>query len=341
MSHARLVMLSSFAITMPVVAILGFAGSALAQPNDCGAISIANYNYASAQVLAEVDRIILSAGYGCDAKLVPGDTMPTIASMTEKAEPDVAPEVWVQQFSDVIEPAVEEGRIELAANSLTDGSEEGWWIPQYLADAHPEIETVKDALARPDLFPDPEDPSRGAVYNCPAGWACQVTTAQLYKAYGGDKKNFRLVDTGSAAGLDGSISRAYERKQGWLGYYWSPTAILGRYAMKKLPMDADYDQAEWERCITKPDCPDPKVSGYTTMEVRTAITPRIAEMSNGAANYLKTRGWSNETVNTLLAWKDESQATGEDTAYHFLEENPDVWTKWVPADVAERVKGEL
>ncbi|MGG2476329.1 glycine betaine ABC transporter substrate-binding protein, partial [Rhizobium sp. BR5] len=25
-----------------------------------------------------------------------------------------------------------------------------------------------------------------------------------------------------------------EKKQGWLGYYWSPTAILGKYDMVKL-----------------------------------------------------------------------------------------------------------
>ena len=36
---------------------------------------------------------------------------------------------------------------------------------------------------------------------------------------------------GSAAGLDGSIAKAYENKEPWLGYYWAPTAILGKYPM--------------------------------------------------------------------------------------------------------------
>ncbi len=59
-------------------------------------------------------------------------------------------------------------------------------------------------------------------------------TTQLFKAYGGDKANFTLVDTGSAAGLDGSIAKAYEGKQAWVGYYWAPTSLLGKYEMVKL-----------------------------------------------------------------------------------------------------------
>ena len=37
----------------------------------------------------------LSSGYGCTVTLVTGDTMPTFTSMNEKAQPDMAPELWV------------------------------------------------------------------------------------------------------------------------------------------------------------------------------------------------------------------------------------------------------
>ena len=60
-----------------------------------------------------------------------------------------------------------------------------------------------------------------------------------------------------------------------------------------------------------------------------------------ALDYLKQRSWSNATVNALLAWMTDNQATGEEGAKHFLTEQPDIWTKWVPADVAEKVKAAL
>jgi hypothetical protein len=70
------------------------------------------------------------------------------------------------------------------------------------------IPTSRPSMMRwhPELFPDAEDPSKGAVFNGPQGWGGTVVTAQLYKAYGAEAAGFDLVDTGSAAGLDGSIA---------------------------------------------------------------------------------------------------------------------------------------
>lgn len=325
--------------TFLAAALFGFAPGASAQES-CE-LTISNMNWASAEVLAAIDKFILSEGYGCETRLLPGDTMPTFASMTEKQEPDVAPEMWVNQFRDQIDKAVEEGTVEFAAEALSDGGEEGWWVPTYFAEAHPEIRTVGDALEHPDLFPSTEDPSKGAVYNCPAGWGCQITTANLFKAYKGEEKGFVLVDTGSAAGLDGSIAKAYESKEPWLGYYWAPTAILGKYPMTKLAFDAEHDPEEWAKCTTQADCDDPKINAWTKSEVFTIVTPKVAEESKAAAEYLNTRSWDNATVNKLLAWKEDQQATGEGTAFYFLENNEDIWSKWVSPEAADKIKAAL
>ena len=50
----------------------------------CGSVSIAEMNWASAQLMANSKLIILKDGYGCDVSIVPGDTMPTFTSMNEK-----------------------------------------------------------------------------------------------------------------------------------------------------------------------------------------------------------------------------------------------------------------
>ena len=72
-------------------AAFGMNGQALAA---CGTVSIAEMNWASAQLMANVDKIILEEGYGCQVEIVPGDTMPTFTSMNEKGQPDVAGELW-------------------------------------------------------------------------------------------------------------------------------------------------------------------------------------------------------------------------------------------------------
>ena len=317
------------------------AAPALADEGSCGAVSIAEMNWASAGVAAWVDKIILEEGYGCDVTLVTGDTMPTFASMNEKGEPDIAPELWANAVKLALDAAVSEDRMVISANILRDGGVEGWWIPQYLADAHPEIRTVEDALNHPELFPDPEDPSKGALFNCPSGWNCQVSTENLYRAYGAEAKGFELVDTGSAAGLDGSIANAYERKQGWFGYYWAPTAILGKYPMARLEAGVPNDKAAWDACTSQPDCPDPKPNAYPTSDVFTVVTKAFSEKNAVAMDYLKARSWSNDLVGKFLAWQTDNQGTNEDTAYHFLETYPDVWKAWVSPEVAAKVEATL
>jgi glycine betaine/proline transport system substrate-binding protein len=194
------------------VAATPAAQEAVAQA--CGKVTVANMNWQSAEVLAHIDNIILSKGYGCDVDLVPGDTMPTLTSMMEKGQPDVAPEAWINAVRQPLEAAVKEGKLHYGALALKDGGIEGWWIPKYLADAHPEVKTIDDALEHPELFPSPENKNKGAVCNCPSGWNCQLTTVNAFKAWDAAEKGFVLLDTGSAAGLDGSIAKAYERKQG-------------------------------------------------------------------------------------------------------------------------------
>ena len=82
-----------FASTILAVGLFAFGGAA--QAAECGEVTIAEMNWASAGVAAHVDKMILEAGYGCKATLVTGDTMPTFTSMNEKGEPDIAPEMWV------------------------------------------------------------------------------------------------------------------------------------------------------------------------------------------------------------------------------------------------------
>ena len=182
----------------------------------CGRVTIARMNWASAEFAAHVDKTILKEGYGCEVSLVPGDTVPALTSMVEKGEPDIAPEVWVNNSHELLAKGVGEGRLVYATEILIDGGDEGWWIPKYVQDANPDIVSIEDALERPDLFKHPEYSDIGAVYSCPSGWACQYINENLFHAYGGEEMGFELVDPGSSAGLDGALAGAYERgSRGW------------------------------------------------------------------------------------------------------------------------------
>lgn len=309
---------------------------------ECGSLTIASMNWQSAELAAALDAFILNNGYGCTAEVIQGDTVPTITSMVEKGQPEVAPEGWVDLVPEVIQKGLADGKIVVTGDILSDGAVQGWWMPKYIADANPEIKTIDDALKHPELFPDPEDSKKGAVFNGPQGWGGTVVTTQLFKAFGGEAAGFNLIDTGSAAGLDGSIARAYERKQGWMGYYWAPTALLGKYEMVKLEHGVPLDMAEWKRCTSNAECADPKKNDWPKDKVQTVVAKTFADAAPAEVmDYLGKRSWTNATVNGVMAWMTDNQATGEDGAKHFLKENEDLWKVWVTPEAAEKIKAAL
>ena len=317
-------------------------GASLANAAECGDVTIASMNWQSAEVLSNLDRFILNEGYGCNADITVGDTVPTITSMAERGQPDIAPEAWIDLLPDVVQRGTDEGRIIQIGSPLPEGGVQGWWIPKYLADANPEIKTIGDALKHPELFPDAEEPSQGAILNGPQGWGGTVVTTQFYKAFDAEDANFKLVDTGSAAGLDGAIARGYEREQGLLAYYWAPTALLGKYAMVRLDEGVDRDAEEWARCNTVSDCPDPKPNAWPADTVVTLVAKSFSDrVAPEVLSYLEKRSWSNETVSQLMAWMTDNQATGEDGARHFLRENKDLWVDWVSPEAAEKIEAAL
>ncbi len=321
-------------------ALLCVAGTSMAAES-CGKVTIAEMNWSSASLLANVDQFILNNGYGCDAELIPGDTMPTGTSMIEKGQPDIAPELWSNTLKAALDKGVAEKRLRYAGKAFSDGGEEGFWVPKYMVEKYPELATIEGVKKHASLFKHPEDPDLSGFYTCPAGWSCQITAGHLFDALKLEEKRFEKVDPGSSAGLSASIAKAYERENAWFGYYWAPTAVLGKYEMVKVDFGTGIDEAEHQRCISQADCLDPKVTMYPPAPVHVVTTESFANKAPEAYAYLSKRSLTNADLNRLLAWMEENQADGMIAAEHFLLTYPQLWKNWVPAPVAAKVNKAL
>ncbi len=326
-------------IGITAAALMGLATHAHA--SDCGKVTIADMNWPSASLIANVDKFILTHGFGCEAELIPGDTMPTGTSMVEKGEPDIAPEFWTRNFQAALDKGLEEKRLRIAGDALIDGGEEGFWVPDYMVKADPSLATISGIKAKVKMFKHPEDPDKSAFMTCPAGWGCQVTNGNLYRALKLEEAGFDLVDPGSGAGLAGAIAKAYERQEAWFGYYWAPTAVLGKYKMVKVDFENGTDPKHFTDCLSQAECAEPKVSQYPPSPVKTMTTEAFAKKAPDAYAYLGKRGYKNAQMNVLLAWMEDEQADGDVIMEHFLKNYEDTWTKWVSDDVAAKVKKAL
>ena len=313
--------------------------------SDCGRFQLAEMDWASAELMANVDKFILESGYGCDIELVPGASATTFASMNEKGQPDVAPEMWVNSVRVPLEKAMAEGSLISVNDGPISDLGEGWWISPKTAEMHPELTTVQAVLKRPDLFPDKEEPSKGAFVGCPSGWGCQDPNINLFRAFKMEEAGWKLVDPGSAAGLDGSMTKAVERGENWFGYYWSPTAMIGKNKMVKLDFGVPFaGDDNWNNCIVKPagECENPQPTTWTNSEVHTLITDDAQKtMGEDAQKYFESRVFPGEVMNAMLVFMNDEQADGADAAIEFLTQQESVWTSWVPEDVAQKVKDAL
>ena len=306
--------------------------------SECGNVTIADMSWNSATIIANIDRFILEHGFDCDAELVPGDTMATGTAMIEKGQPDIAPEFWSNSMKSALDKGVEEGRIRYAGATLTDGGEEGFWVPEYMVEKDPSLATIAGIKANAKLFKHPEDPDKSAFMICPSGWNCQITTTKLYEALELEDDGFDLIDPGSGAGLSGSIAKAYERKEAWFGYYWAPTAVLGKYNMVKVDFGTGVDEKHFKECITQEDCLDPKATMFPPSAVDTVVTETFAARAPEALAYLTARSFKNAQMNELLAWMEDEQADGEYSVEYFLTNYEDTWSQWVDSATAKKIK---
>jgi glycine betaine/proline transport system substrate-binding protein len=302
-------------------------------------IDIAEMTWPSAAALAHIHATILDKGFGCDVEIVTGDTVPTSSSMLSRGTPAVAPELWTSAIEDAWAEGVEEGRVVSLSDAITDGTVEGWFIPEYLQAEYPELTTAEAVIARPDLFADPEDPSKGRLYSCPPGWACELSTSALFEAYD-MADTWNIFSPGSGGALDASIARAFTREEPILFYYWGPTAILGKYPAVQIDLGETFPDVY--ACNTDMDCAEPAgVTAYPSSPAVVGAAAWIEEDAPVVAEYFSKVGLTNAEISELLVYGDENQADAAETAQNFLRTKQDVWTNWVPAEVAEKVLADL
>jgi glycine betaine/proline transport system substrate-binding protein len=318
-------------ITGVVGSVAGLTMMSSVAAAECGEVSVAEMNWASAQVITAVSKFLLEQGYGCKVKIVPSATVPAVTSMAENNEPDIVPEVWVNS-APLYPKLVEQGKVKTLTKVLSDGGEEGWWIPNYLAEKHPELKTIEGVLSNPELVGK-------RFHNCPDGWGCRLANDNLKVAYELEKNGIEVFNHGSGETLATSIGAAYSEKKPWFGYYWGPTAILGRFPMTKVDM-GPYKE-EVHACNAKKECANPGKSAFPSAPVVTAVTTTFAEKHPEIVELMKNVSFTNDRMNKLLAWKEENKASAEEAAVHFLTTSQDVWSGWINEDAKKKLAGLL
>ena len=294
----------------------------------CGNVSITEMNWASSQIITEVSKFLLEQGYGCKVKKVPSATTTAVASLAETGKPDIVTELWLNSTGDAYAKMAKKGKVEALADVLSPGGVEGWWIPQYLADKHPELLTMKGVLANPQLV--------GAQFNnCPDGWGCRIVNDNLIKAFDMSGKGIKVFNHGSGETLATSIAAAYKDKKPWFGYYWGPTAVLGQYKMAKVKI-GEIDQKIHSGNQNKENS-NPGISDFPPAQVLTVVTAALKKREPAVAKLMSKVSFDVDVMNGVLAWRKAKGASAEEAAVRFLSTQSKIWGAWVSDDARKKL----
>ena len=293
-------------------------------------LTFADLDWDSAQVHNRIAAFILEHGYGYEIDYIYGSTVPMFIGLVG-GDIDISMEIWVENQQEAYDEAIAAGTIvDLGGNYLDNW--QGWLVPTYMIEDGdlPADISIEDMPQYWELFKDPEEPTKGRFYSCIIGWECEMINAEKFSVYGLDD-TYNIFEPGTGAALLSSMVSAYAQGNPWFGYYWSPTPALGKYDMTPIGEPA-YDETVWS---TNYGC------AYPAVKVNICVNAGLLDRAPDAVEFLENYETTAAIANEALAYMEENDVGAEEAAIYFLQEYESLWTQWVSADIASKVKDAL
>ena len=284
------------------------------------------------QWMCEIAGFITEHGYGYEVEYAPATNVAIVAAI-ERGDIDIHMEIAERSIEEPLRKLMESGQGKKVGISFP-GTWQGWLVPTYMIKNGdiPEGVSVFDMPKYWELFKDPEEPTKGRFYSCIPGWQCEKTNNLKIEAYGLDEY-YNVFTPGSDAALSASLVGAYAKGEPWFGYYWSPTWVLAKVDMTPLEEPAWTEELWTEEA--KYACEYPLDDNLIVVNI--SLRDRAPEVVDFLGKYRHTFDQMNEG----LLYMKENEAEPPEAAIWFLKEYESVWTKWVPSDIAEKVKASL
>ena len=193
----------------------------------------------------------------------------------------------------------------------------GWYVPQWMADEHPDITDWSNLNKYADLFKTSESGNKGQLLD---GDPSYVTNdAALVKNLNLD---FSVVQGGSETALIQSFRQAQAQKKFLLAYFYSPQWALNdiKLAHVNLPpyttgCDADAKKVACE---------------YPPYDLDKVASAKFAATGNSAFKFITNFKWTNEDQNTVAGYIARDGMSDDDAAKKWIDANPDKWKAWLP-----------
>ncbi|MFF6914688.1 glycine betaine ABC transporter substrate-binding protein [Streptomyces sp. NPDC012466] len=193
----------------------------------------------------------------------------------------------------------------------------GWYVPPWLAKAHPDILDWKNLNKYASKFKTSESGGKGQLLD---GDPSYVTNDEaLVKNL---KLDFKVVYAGSETALIQAYRNAEKNKEWVIGYFYEPQWFLSEVPLKKVGLP-EYK----EGC----DADAEKVAcDYPVYKLDKIVSAKFAKSGSPAYDLVKKFTWTNDDQNTVAKYIAVDKMAPEAAAKKWVEANRgkvDAWIK--------------
>ncbi len=318
------------ALAIAALAVAAVAGCTQEEEKD--PVVFSDLNWPSAQIQNRIAQYIIEEGYGYPTDVVFGATLPLLQGL-RAGDTHVTMEIWLPNQEDAWQDSLDEGLVQQVGFSLGADWQSAFVIPAYLQEQYPDLDSIED-LKDPqyqELFATAESDGKARLVSCVIGWACENVNAAQIEAYG-LADYVHVVNPGDGAAANADLYGAYERQEPWLGYQWGtndPALLLDLVRLEEPP----FTQECWDSDM---GC------AYRDAEIVIAVRTDLAERAPELVDMFEEWTFDIPQFGTVVAWQqDNPNADTADSALWWLNNNENVWSAWVPSDIADAVQESL
>lgn len=315
------------AATVLVLAACGSSGGSKSSGSTSsdkwgGSVTVAVNPWDGSAANAEVAKAILEK-QGVKVALKDIDENAVWAGL-DSGSIDANLEVWPSGHQSDIDTYIKEKKSVVDGGLLGPNGHIGWYIPDFVAQAHPEYKTWEGlkSPAAAKYFATAETGDKGQF----------LLGDPSYVSYDKDIiKNldlpFQVVVGGSEATLITTIDKAFKDKSPLLFYFYEPQWAQSKYKLDVVKLPDITKQCEVSAADQGKD--GKYACDYPTDKLMKTISADLKSKNPKVYDFFKKMNWTSEDQNTVTTYKNADNMSMAAAAKKWVDANPTVWQSWL------------
>jgi glycine betaine/proline transport system substrate-binding protein len=229
-------------------------------------------------------------------------------------EVDAVVENWGHE--DLLKKYITEQKVATDLGPTGNIGKIGWYVPPWLAKAHPDITSWKTLNTYAPMFRTSESGGKGQLLDGDPGFV--TNDAALVENL---KLNYKVVYSGSEAALITTFRQAEKNKKPAIGYFYEPQWFLAEVPLVKVNLPTYTPGCDANAAKVACD--------YPLYKLNKVVSTRFASSGSPAYALVKKFRWTNADQNLVAKYIAEDKMSAEAAAKKWVQANPDKVKAWL------------